>query len=338
MRMAACAGKAPAPSALPARSAARHCKRLGKAIAGYRARWMNKATPFFAKLVPKDIPRKVIYPFGGGDLLTALVVFPELEELTTVSLEPAGDLDAPGKLSRGQLVRALASLRTEMEWLLLKNYGRTKRMRVVMTWARLPGQMAFSVLALAIHGYAIESVRYFRFLETGAIEYLSAAQIERGGKRAFANAEIRFRRGTSGPIKVFRHVQQNLDDSGLRTASGKRLLAHLASQGPVTAMTKAASYLLWWRKFGRLRRYLTEHMRWMISDSTGLLPRDARPKGFVQQTWGRFNGCFIRIAKYYSNEQARLWRRNPYRRMPFRFGYPDNSGNNHLMITRRRKR
>ena len=36
-------------------------------------------------------PKTVVYPFGGGDLLSALVAFPDATEITTISLELAGD-------------------------------------------------------------------------------------------------------------------------------------------------------------------------------------------------------------------------------------------------------
>ena len=40
---------------------------------------------------PKDLPTALVYPFGGGDLMAALQLFPEATEITTISLELAGD-------------------------------------------------------------------------------------------------------------------------------------------------------------------------------------------------------------------------------------------------------
>ena len=52
---------------------------------------MKPARAFFAAHVPKDVPKKVVYPFAGGDLSTALTVYPDADEITNMSLEPAGD-------------------------------------------------------------------------------------------------------------------------------------------------------------------------------------------------------------------------------------------------------
>ena len=48
------------------------------------------------------------------------------------------------------------------------------------------------------------------------------------------------------------------------------MLAHLEAKGLVSAMTRAADFLLWRRDFSRIRDYLTSHLVWMISDTTGI--------------------------------------------------------------------
>src|SRR5262245_28117788 len=59
-----------------------HCERMGRIYKWYRLSWVDKAKPFIAKLRPADAPKVVVYPFGGGDLSSALTVFPDATELT----------------------------------------------------------------------------------------------------------------------------------------------------------------------------------------------------------------------------------------------------------------
>jgi hypothetical protein len=68
-----------------------HCETIKKTQAQYTKAWVDVATPFFAAHVPATVPKKVVYPFAGGDLSTALTVYPDADEITTMSLEPAGD-------------------------------------------------------------------------------------------------------------------------------------------------------------------------------------------------------------------------------------------------------
>ena len=68
-----------------------HCEIVDKTQAEYKKSWVDTAKPWFAAHVPAKVPKKVVYPFAGGDLSTALTVFPDADEITTMSLEPAGD-------------------------------------------------------------------------------------------------------------------------------------------------------------------------------------------------------------------------------------------------------
>ena len=68
-----------------------HCDTIGKTQLQYIKSWVEVAKPWFAAHVPATVPKKVVYPFAGGDLSTALTVYPDADEITTLSLEPAGD-------------------------------------------------------------------------------------------------------------------------------------------------------------------------------------------------------------------------------------------------------
>jgi hypothetical protein len=65
----------------------RHCKTVNDKLDKFRALYFVKGAPFFAKIEPANLPKTVVYPFGGGDLLSALVAFPDATEITTISLE-----------------------------------------------------------------------------------------------------------------------------------------------------------------------------------------------------------------------------------------------------------
>jgi len=138
--------------------------------------------------------------------------------------------------------------------------------------------------------------------------------------------------GGAGDTRLFRHVSANLDDVHLGGEPG--VLRHLEAKGPVTAMTKAASYLLWSRAFSEIRGYLLGHMVWMISDSTGIPPEQSGAAGFEQIPYGHFEGPFLKAAQRPSEAFQKLWA-SSVESISFRFGYPDVAGNSHLLITRR---
>jgi hypothetical protein len=101
-------------------------------------------------------------------------------------------------------------------------------------------------------------------------------------------------------------------------------------------LTKGASYLLWRADFSLTRKYMLDHLTWMLSDSTGIPPAYAGQAGMVQETYGSFNGAFLEGAQDNRTETSfiELWRRNPRKPLGFRFGYVDKDGAGHLVVTR----
>ena len=319
-----------------------HCKKVRAAQAEYRKSWIAVAREFFAAHVPVTIPKVVVYPFAGGDLSTALTVYPDAEEITTLSLEPAGDPTALAHLSDKQLTAALAVVATELSSLYRANFSVTMNMIEAMRGGMLPTQLIFSLSALAIHGYEPTSLRYFKLAPDGSISYLTDADVERLAKltdvgrrnREYANIELKFRKqGANGGApreQVYRHIQANLDDAHLK--ANPAALRHLEAKGTVSAMTKAASYLLTFADFKTMRSYVIDHVAWMVSDTTGLPPSYGKKAGFVYETFGTFENP--NMAAGYGN--APEWRAEfaaqDKRALAFRFGYPDHKLHGHLVI------
>src|SRR6266571_32060 len=75
-RVAACGGDDPVGDKFDAKIVDSHCAELREKIDEYKHKWVDVAKPFLATLVPANASSTVIYPFGGGDLLTALATFP----------------------------------------------------------------------------------------------------------------------------------------------------------------------------------------------------------------------------------------------------------------------
>jgi hypothetical protein len=323
---------------------AEHCEIIKKAQADYLSQWVKPARAFFNERVPRDVPKKVVYPFAGGDLSTALTVYPDADEITTLSLEPAGDPRDLAVLKGGELDRALKKVEYELKFLYRVNFSNTINMIDAMREGSLPTQLIFGLSALKIHGYEVVSLRYFKLDHDGVIHYLEDADLAAAPaptkakpnvrNRIFANVEVQFRK-PGGRVQVYRHIQQNLDNDNLKT--DPRVLKHLESKGEIAGMTKAASYLLSWDSFSTMRNYLTSHVQWMVSDATGVAPKWGKPAGFEYETYGEFTGPHIPAG----NSIAKDWRvefeAEPKRDLGFRFGYYDKKNANHLIIMRKKK-
>lgn len=328
-----------------------YCKRMRVSMEKYRKDYIEGASPYITEVRPKDVPKTLVYPFGGGDLLTALTTYPDAREITTLSLEHAGDPRRLKGLPARRLQVSLVELRSMAGGLLVYNDSKSVTLSAAQK-SDLPGQLSMFLIALAEHGYRPVSLRFFKLAADGSIHYYDEAEIAALEKtkasrlrtswdppsfsEAFSNSEITFVPidGPAGaPVRTHRHFAADLSDGALK--SHPELLKHLEAKGRISAMTKAASYLLWRDDFSLIRDYLLEHMEAMISDSTGIPPKYASKAGFVQDTYGTFAASFLKASPEHNKAFRELWKKNPQRPLPFRYGYIDGARRFHMLVTRK---
>lgn len=349
-RAVACSGESELPAGFDAAIIGKHCTEMAERYQRFRERYVAPARAFFGEHRPQALPQRVVYPFGGGDLVSALLTFPDATEITTISLEHAGDPTRLASLAPREQRASLAAFRAAVRGLLTNNDSTSENMRKLERGG-IPGQLSFHLTGAAVLGYVPVSLKFFRLDDEGRVQYLTEAEVEerRATKArrkkgtwvdtdfsdAYTNMELTLRDPASParPSVVHRHFAANLANGALR---GSALEKHLLAKGEVAAMTKAASYLLWLDSFSTIRDYLTMHAVWMASDATGLPARHAKRAGLGQRTFGRFAGAFLPDAAAGVNEtMVQLWAGQPYRKLAFRYGYPDSRGQFHLMITER---
>ncbi|HEX2689098.1 MAG TPA: hypothetical protein VHN14_20895 [Kofleriaceae bacterium] len=347
-RVVACGGTDPLPATIDAPTVAAHCAEMAKRYQHYTEKYVTPARAFFAPLRPASVPTTVVYPFGGGDLGSALVTFPDAREITTISLEHAGDPTRLAKLDKQQLRSALAAYREASEGLLALYDSTSENMRKLERGG-IPGQLSFHITGMTALGYEPVALTFITLGPDGSVHHLTAQEIgalapkkakkvkhgwvDTDFSEAFNHMELTFRKAGDPGAKliVHRHFAGNLANQAFKDSP---LHKHLLAKGKFSAMTKAASYLLWADSFSEIRDFLLANMAWMASDSTGIPPRNARKAGFTQITYGTFTGPFLEEADKSTGEaMVKLWSTQPHRKLPFRYGYPDADKNLHLMIT-----
>lgn len=346
-RVVACGNDAPLPDGIDAKVVDAHCKELNKRIEKYRATWVKEASPFIQALKPAGLPTTVVYPFGGGDLISALTTYPEGKEFNTLSLEHAGDPRRIKGITSEKLKTSLALIRQTSAGLLTANDSKTSNLMAGQR-GELPGQLCFFLIALAVHGYEPVSLRYVKPNTDGTLRYLTAEELATLEKKeatllnkvwvapdfseAFDNLElVAVKKGTGEKI-THRHFAENLDDDHFGKDEG--LKKYLDSRGTIVAMTKAASYLLWRDAFSTIRNFLLSHMVFMVSDSTGIPPKFATEAGFTQETYGKFAESFLGANPDYNRDFVKLWK--DAKPLPFRYGYLDKNLSKHMLITKKK--
>ncbi len=346
-RLVACGGSFTVP-ADSTKIVDRHCRSIIRFAKKFKNGWVRRVGNFMRKKRPANLPKRVVYPFGGGDLASALTTYPDATEITTMSLEHAGDPRLIGKVKGRKLRRSLAVFeKIARRYVLVKDHKSVNLRKLEK--GPIPGQLAFFLFALTVNDYEVTGLRFFKIKDDGSLHYHTKADITRlenvkAGKLekrwintdysiAFRNSELTFK-DKNGRTIVHRHIAANLDNKHFDKSP---LQKHLNAKGKISAMTKAASYLLWMRSFSAIRTYLTSHMAFMVSDSTGVPPHYAWRGGFYVVTYGKFEGIFDAQWEYLSERIKKVWEKRRQRWLSFRYGYPDANKNGHMMIYYPRK-
>lgn len=336
------------PPQLDAKVIAAFCENQGKRYEHFRTAWAPQAGKFVGDLLPPKLPEELVYPFGGGDLMAALALFPRAKVITTLSLELAGDPRRLSGLTDSKALKAsLAAIANASTSTLMSNDSLSKNLSATQR-GELPGQLSMHLMGLALADQEPVSVRYFRVEPDGSLHYYSKEEVtELEGKTAsklkstwrapdfspvFANVEIQFvpKGQPDAPRRTHRHIAANLANDSIPPS----VLKHLEAKGRVTVMTKAASYLLWNEAFSTMRMYLVTHADFMVSDSTGVPPRYWTAKGCTVEAYGAFEKSFLGTWEGYQEELRKTFA--TARKLPMRFGYPDGSPgkHSHLMVAR----
>jgi hypothetical protein len=349
-RVVACKGTDAPPANLDAATIEKHCAEMAKRYERFTEKYITPASAFFAQLRPPALPTSVVYPFGGGDLASALVTYPDARDITTISLEHAGDPTRLAKMEKkATLNNALSAYRAAVYGLLTLNDSTSENMRKLEKGG-IPGQLSFHLTGMAALGFEPVSLKFIELKDDGTVKYLTQADVDavankiakkkKGGwvdtdhSPAFTNMELSFRRAgdPKAPVIVHRHFAWNLGDKAFK---GSALEKHLQAKGKIVGITKAASFLIWGGGFSGIRDFLLANMAWMASDATGIPQRHAKKAGFEIVTYGTFKGPFLEEADpIIAEEFVKLWEKQPRRKLPFRYGYPDSELNVHLMITK----
>jgi hypothetical protein len=346
-RVVACAGTDALPAHLDAKIVEEHCKAMAPKLEKYRTQWIGEAKEFIGTLRPEGLPTTVVYPFGGGDLISALTTFPDATDITTLSLEFAGDPRRLDAIKKERLKESLRLFRSTIWGLLMADNSTTENLQKGQG-SEIPGEVGFFLVALAEHGYEPVSLRFFTLQKDGSLHYLTEEEIAALEKTraktlrgvwespdlsvAFSNSELTFKpvgAPADAPVRVHRHFAANLGDNGF--AKAPELMKYLEGKGRVVAMTKAASYMIWRDDFASIRNYLLKHMEFMISDSTGIPPKYLEKAGFELTTYGEFTQSFLGASEEHNKAFRAIWKAQPKRKLSFRYGYIDGgTGSFHL--------
>jgi hypothetical protein len=263
--------------------------------------------------------RTLFYPFGGPDILTAFLLYPDAETFVLGGLEPVGRLPDFRVFQPAQAAAYLQTLNGALWDIFNKSYFITKNMGATLSGDKLDGVLPILCLFLKRMGNDIVSVKRCEFLENGEIMEMDFYARTRRRAQPYG-VRIDFLAESGIRPRTLYYISADLSDGPFGPKSKfHRFVQSLPFE---TAFIKSASYLMHYPFFSSIRSLLLEKSDWILEDDTGI------PfKYFPPETWeARLYGEYTKPIELFKGvEQADL--KKAYadparvRALPFHLGY-----------------
>lgn len=287
----------------------------------------------------KHVPRKVVsdlfYPFGGPDILNALLFFPQVENYYLFGLEPAGKIPDPFDSKRKDLISSLKKFEVAMREILSHSFFHTKKMKVRLG-ARDQFNNVFSILLFFMSRleYEIVNFRYVYVSKDGKIKEIKNL----AGKQASSGVEFLIRKpglANNQGIKKVYFISTNLSDYGLNAHRGISTL--FQEKTDMATMLKAASYLMFMPSFDDIRSIILSRSRVIFQDPSGIpfLYYKNNPQWEVK-LYGRYIRPIPLFRSRCQPDLAQYMKKWSNGRVPFEYGYGSRAFGTALILAERK--
>ncbi|MCS7026749.1 MAG: hypothetical protein NZV14_18270 [Bryobacteraceae bacterium] len=230
-------------------------------------------------------PPTLFYPFGGPDILTATIFFPQARTYVLVGLEPPGSLPTKESIAKREAQDYFPRIRRTIFSLLYRSFFVTEAMDKQLRGQITDGVLPLLLIELVRAGYTVLGYQHVRLSSEGQLlaEEAARSTSASGQNRGVV---IEFRGDHSAVAQQLVYLSLNLHDSAFKTNAAFRTFMSL--QAPVATFFKAASYLPHQKGFALLRDYVLEISSGILQDDTGIPFRYWDSEKWEIQLYGKY--------------------------------------------------
>ena len=276
----------------------------------------------------------LFYPFGGPDFLHAFTFFPNANRYIHFGLEPAGVMPDLTTMSSKETADMLTLIRKSLFAVLEWSFFRTNDMKVDLIRSRM-GAAPLILSFIARSGNEVLKVDYVELDAEGNLIGVSAPGNQPQYKGPVPGIRVYFRKSKdAAPQEV---IYFSLDVSDSAYARNKRLHDFVKKRNGLVTYLKAASYLMHYASFNRIRGLILEESKHVLQTDSGI------PYGyFSPATWDiTLYGVYTRpIPLFRKRYQADL--RSAYLKasepLPYGIGYNYREGTSNMMLASKKGR
>ena len=260
----------------------------------------------------------VFYPFGGPDVLTPALCFPQAPVYVVVGLEPAGTLPTPSQIEKRGVAKYLAEMRDTVSSELGRSFFVTRQMD-----HQLRGQVADGVLLPMLHllvrmHNTILGLRYVRLDERGQV-IDRPLDYKAPGRFGNKGVEIEFRGDSEGPAHKLYYFSVNLSDE--RLLENKPFLLYLSRLQGTTTLLKATSYMTHRPEFSMIRDQVLTNSAAILQDDSGIPYHYFQTAGWKVQLFGDYQRPYGSFRWLEQSDLRKAYASGGAKPLSFRVGY-----------------
>jgi hypothetical protein len=229
----------------------------------------------------RDISSTLFYAFSGPDFLYANTFYPGAKKYVLFGLEPVGRVPNFDTTKSHKVF--FEATRRSLKSSLMLNFFITKDMSGDLRTSEYNGVTSVIMLYAAYTGHKIKDMSYVYVQNDGKLKNCSYDSL----KRVSLSKGVRFNLIDSlGMAQEVVYFSFNAENDPFNASSVKKYFENL--DGKIFGMLKAASYLMHYDGFARMREVFLSKVTTLLTDDTGLAYRDIRKSFPKIQLYGKF--------------------------------------------------
>ena len=229
---------------------------------------LDRMTKWFRQILIKnkvqpDLP--VFYPFSGGDFIHMHALYPDAPSYLMLALEPVGAFPNFTKLAPNEQDTALLEGANLLRDIFKRSYFITWNMeKDIKNNTYLKGILPTVLWGMVVTNHTILNVQSITLDSNGEYKYTRINP----GDACGIGVKIEFSQKSTDQKKELIYLSADVSNSGLNR--NKALSAYLSSLPPQNSFVKAASYLMHFPDFSKIRDHLLRLSQGYLQDDTGI--------------------------------------------------------------------
>ena len=286
------------------------------------------------KNIPKVDNKLVFYPFSGPDFPNANALYPDAQEYIMIGLEPGGlepNIDA---MPKEKVMKGLFEIVASQDSISRLNFYMTNKMKQNISASVFKGTAPVILTYFGLLGFKPLSLRSITVNDEGNIEYLTQKDIAEKYKNGNVSVEFIFL-DAEGRKKKLTYFSANVANEGI--TAKPNVMKYLEKKESFVSTFKAASYLVHYANFSKIKDYAVSRAEMIVMDDTGPRISDLK-KDFDITVYGKYTKPIALWPNMYQASLTDLHNKQKPAPIHFRFGYGTLHGTHHLILAKRKEK